>query len=258
MNVIVCPVRNGLHYTREAMKTFLAQDVPDLHIIFIDNASTDGTTDWLKTQDCFVFHNTTPRSVAASWNAGLRWAFAHDAETCLVVNNDVLLRPDTYRLLSEDGGLFVTAVASDDPECIKPVKGPTGRWEYAEPDPEAKRPHPTMSCFLMRRECWDRVGPFDEEFKVGYCEDSLAHWRMHQAGITAYCIDLAFYHVGSGTMKCASPEEVAQITEQAQRNRELFFKKTGVQVASPEYYAFFKTTAEAAEQAAPAERRTSA
>jgi GT2 family glycosyltransferase len=247
MNVIVCPVRNGLHYTREAMKTFLAQDVPDLSVVFIDNASTDGTTDWLKTQDCFVFHNTTPRSVAASWNAGLRWAFEHGAETCLVVNNDVLLRPDTYRLLSEDGGLFVTAVASDDPDCIRPVKGPTGRWEYAEPDPDAKRPHPTMSCFLMRRECWDRVGPFDEAFKGAFVEDQDYHVRMHKCGITAYCIDLAFYHIGSSTIKeCGEAERVA-LMQQAGKNREYFFQKWGMHGASEEYYAMFKTTAEAVE-----------
>lgn len=245
MNAIVCPVRNGLHYTREAMKTFLAQDAPDINIVFIDNASTDGTTDWLKTQGCFVFHNTISKSVAASWNMGLRWAFAHGAETCLVVNNDVKLRPDTYRLLAEDGGLFVTAVASDDPECIKPVKGPTGRWEYAAPDPDAKRPHPTMSCFLMRRECWDRVGPFDEDFLGGYAEDAMYHIAMERAGVKAYCIDLAFWHAGSGTMKCSSAEELAKILSDAERNRQLLFKKTGVHVGSPQYYAIFKTTAEA-------------
>ena len=240
MNVILCPVRNGLHYTKEAMKTFLAQDCGDVTVVFVDNSSTDGTTEWLKTQDCICFHNIAPKSVAASWNQGLRWAFSKGAEHVLVVNNDVLLRPDTYRLLVADGSLFVTAVASDDPSCVKPVQQPSGRWDYAEPDPAGKRPHPTMSCFLIRRECWVKVGPFDENFKGGFVEDLDYHARMHKCGVPAYCIDLAFYHVGSATLKLSSDEDRNRILDQAGKNRQYFFKKWGIEPASEEYYAMFK------------------
>jgi len=100
---------------------------------------------------------TFPQVGGCILEPGLRWAFSKGAEHVLVVNNDVLLRPDTYRLLVADGSLFVTAVASDDPDCVKPVQQPSGRWDYAEPDPAGKRPHPTMSCFLIRRECWVKV-----------------------------------------------------------------------------------------------------
>lgn len=240
MNVILCPVRNGLHYTKEAMKTFLAQDCGDVTIIFVDNASTDGTTEWLKTQDCICFHNVAPKSVAASWNQGLRWAFSKGAEHVLVVNNDVLLRPDTYRLLVADGSLFVTAVASDDPSCVKPVQMPSGRWDYAEPDPAGKRPHPTMSCFLIRSKCWTDVGEFDENFKGAYGEDWDFHTRLSKIGITAYCIDLPFYHVGSATINECADREREALMVQAEQNREYYFQKWGIRGASEEYYAMFK------------------
>ncbi len=255
MNAIICPVRNGLHLTRDALKDFLAQDIGDVQVLFINNASTDGTTQWLQTQPVHTIYNNPPKSVAASWNQGLRWVFGQGAEYALVVNNDLRLRPDTFRHLVEDGSGFVTAVGTQDPAKIEPYSdlseakpGETvytvltadGRMiHYTEPNPDAKRDHPDFSCYLIRREVYEKVGPFDEDFKGGYCEDSDTHLRMHQAGITAICLDLPFLHYGAQTIALASEEEARSISEQAGRNRALFKQKHGVEVGSPEYYALF-------------------
>lgn len=244
MNWIVCPVRDGLHYTKAAMKTFLAQDIGEVSVLFVDNASTDGTREWTwgLPDRAHLFHFEGPLSVAASWNTALSFVFNWRREVpnshALVVNNDVLLRPDTYRLLVEDGGLFVTAVGRNDPECVR---------ELTPPRPDAKRPHPDFSCFLIRRECWERVGAFDERFESAYCEDSDYHVRMHRAGIQASCLDLPFYHAGAGTIKSAEPKEARRISEQADRNRALFKQIYGVGVGSPEYYRLFNGEGLAAE-----------
>ncbi len=259
MNPIIVPCRNNLALTKKAVKTFKEQDIDDVHIFIINNGSTDGTNQWLTAQrDIIHMYMDPPASVAKSWNTALQAVFLAGAEYALVVNNDVELRPDTYRLLVEDGGGFVTAVGNRDPTCVEPIgqmaellrggeyrKGqvmvlPSGVVDvYADVDPEKKRPHPDFSCFLIRKDAYESVGPFDENFLIAFGEDWDYHIRLHNAGITAYCIDLPFLHHGSMTVKNADMSEVRKIHAQAEKNRAYFKQKWGMAGASKEYYDFF-------------------
>lgn len=239
MNWILCPLLNGLHLTKRALPTFLAQDIGDVRVWFLDNGSTDGTREWLySTADERVKYTIfpEPKSVAASWNHGLHHLFRirTGVESVLVCNLDVELRPDTYRHLVNDGSPFVTAVGTSDRAKIDPPN--------AAPDPAKKRPNPDYSCFLISRKCWQRV-PFDEEFLGGYVEDAAHHVSLHRAGITAMALELPFYHVASGTIKSSEPAEVERIQQAAERNRALFKRKYGCEVGSPEYYALFGSAA---------------
>lgn len=232
MNWIICPVRNGLHLTRRAVKDFLAQDIGDIAVLLLDNGSTDSTTQWAATLPASVHTSwAADRGVAASWNFGLRWVFSKGAQYALVVNNDVRLLPYTYRHLVGYGGGFVTAVGSDDMKCIEPP--------YNTPVPPDVRPHPDFSCFVIRREVWDKVGPFNELYTSAYAEDAEYHLRMHRAGVEAYCLDLPFYHLGAGTLKHANKDEADAIQSAADANRRRFHEAHGVEVGSKEYYALF-------------------
>jgi len=245
VNYIICPVRDNLELTKKAVRTFKAQDIGDICVCVVNNASTDGTTEWLNTfEDMTVVHFPSPRSVAESWNFALQYVFNGLGEYALVVNNDVELRPDTYRLLVEDGGEFVTAVGVRDRkkiekrtwESVAPDVREYPFYDYPKPDPNAKRPHPDFSCFLIRKSLYEKVGPFDENFKIAFCEDGDYDLRMYAAGVRAYCIDLPYLHHGSMTVKNAELEEVRRIQAQAEKNREYFFKKHGVHMGSEEYY----------------------
>jgi len=232
MNPIIVLARNNLHLTKKAIASFRKQDIP-VEILLVDNQSTDGTSQWANTQsDLGYIYNDPPKSFAASWNQGLWYWFSHGAEYCLVVNNDVELRPDTYRHLLADGGGFVTAVG---------VREWPEPWVELEsgPDPLRKRSHPDFSCLLIRRETYELVGKFDECFKVAYCEDSSYHVRMHRVGINAVCLDLPFLHHGAQTVKNADPKEVRMVQLQADENRKLFKKMYGFAVGSKEYYESF-------------------
>jgi len=231
MNYILCPLRNGLHLTRKAITSFRAQDIAT-SILVIDNDSNDGTGQWLQTQnDLQISFQRPPLSVAESWNHGLQHVFLRNSY-CLVVNNDVELLPSTYSTLLQDGGGFVTAVGQNEP--IEDFN-----WTK---DVFKSRPHPDFSCFLIRREVYHKVGPFDEKFRGAYCEDSDYHCRMHKLGIVAKCINLPFYHYASGTLKNASVEEVKRIQQQADKNRTYFKNKYGFEVGSPEYEAYFNAS----------------
>lgn len=245
-NIVIVPVRNNLDLTRKAVASFLAQDIAGgVHVIVINNASSDGTTQWLQSEKRVSnMYFDPPLSVAESWNIGLKYAFGVGAEYALVVNNDVELRSDTYRYLVQDGGEFVTAVGSRDKNKVFNIVEQHSDEEYSRtsyspypvPNPNAKRPHPDFSCFLIRKSLYDGIGPFDENFKIAFCEDGDYDLRMYMAGVRAYCLDLPFLHHGSMTIKNAEPAEVKRIQVQADKNRQYFKDKWGFAMGSEEYY----------------------
>lgn len=229
---VVILLYNNLHLSKPCIKSVLAQDVP-VYCWAIDTGSTDGTIPWLLTMRDVHFTPLIPfHSVAASWNFALNHLFSEGHDAVLVLNNDTVLRPDTVRHLVNDGGGFVTAVGTDDPEKIK---------DLSPPDPSKKRPHPDFSCYLIRPEVWEKVGPFNEKFLIAFCEDSEYHCRLHAAGVTAWALELPFLHWGSATIKNADHADQIRISTQADKNKQFFKSLYGFDVGSKEYYDYFGT-----------------
>src|SRR5436189_100438 len=115
-NWIICLHRAGLNNTRRALASFLAQDIP-VKVLVLDRESTDGYTPWIRAKypDELTVLWDRHDSVAAAWNRALSLVFGKfRCSHALVVNNDVELRPDTYRHLLTDGSGFVTAVGVKD------------------------------------------------------------------------------------------------------------------------------------------------
>lgn len=226
MNPILMLCRNSLELTKRAVESVMAQDI-DCTLYAVDNDSSDGTSQFLDDNHIHHWRMTPAKGVSASWNFGLTYLFdVAGCEQVLVLNNDLVLRPDTYRELLADGGAFVTCVSVGEIEQIK--------TEFVK----SVRPHPDYSAFLIRRSVWDTVGPFDESM-VMYSSDNDHHVRMHQAGIEAYTIGLPFYHYASGTLKMADEIERQTIQRQADKDRETFLRKWGVKVGSDGYYLLF-------------------
>lgn len=225
---VLIVLRNNLHLTRPCLKSVEAQDIPVMPWL-IDNGSTDGTQQWAATQRGILYTYYAERlSVAQAWNIGLSMLFEKMGfEAAIVLNNDTELRPDTARLLLEDGGGFVTAVGVRERKLIETL---------STPDPNAKRPHPDFSCYLIRKSVYEQIGPFDENFHIAFCEDGDYDLRLYKDGIRAYCLDLPFLHHGSMTVKNAEPAEIRRIQIQADKNREYFKRKWGFAMGSEEYY----------------------
>lgn len=255
MNWAVCLAYNNVHLTKAAVASLQKQDIEGgVQVIVIDNCSRDGTSAWLDSRpDLTTIRLASQDSVAGCWNRALRWLFIGNAAPyALVVNNDVALRPDSYRWLVSDGGLFVTCVGKRDPKCVEMsrIEGHGSvRVGWLEPDPANKRPHPDFSCYLIRRECFERVGEFDENFKRAFVEDGDYHIRMQKAGVRAECLELPFYHLGSATVKHCDAKERLAIQRQADENRRYFAKKWGFEMASAAYYRFFGNEAPSEEPA---------
>jgi len=242
---ILIVTRNGLALTKKAVASALAQDIP-CDLLVVDNASTDGTPQWLATKDITTICLSKQESLSACWNRGLKAFWSIGKKHCLVCNNDVELRGDAYRLLlAHEQFDFVTCVSVDKREQMGVAGDRDHLGEIYGEFPKAfralsPRPHPDMSCFLIHRSVTDKIGWFDENYWPAFCEDLDIHIRMHNAGIDAMCIDVPFLHHGSATVKNADLAERSVITRGADRNRQYFFQKWGVRVGSAEYYALFQ------------------
>ena len=231
---ILFVARNCLHLTKIAVRSAQIQDTP-CDILVIDNASTDGTSQWLRTKDVAFIPLAKQESLAACWNRGLRTLWSVGYTSALVCNCDIELRPDTLSTLEAMDLPFVSCVSVGDGSQLGTPGDRNIRDLLAK-----KREHPDFSCFLIRKEVTSKVGWFDEEYYPAYCEDSSYHVRMHRAGVTAYCVDLPFLHLGAQTVKTATPEERIKIERGAEANRKRFQAKYGCLPGSPEYYNLFK------------------
>ena len=223
------------HMTMKAIVSALRQDIGNVRVWLVNQGSKDGLPQAAEAlyPDVVTTHHYPPLpSLAAAWNLGLSNLLEGDGGKVLVVNNDVELIPETYRLLVKDGGGFVTAVG------VTPT--PENPFDATVGDLTKSRPHPDFSAFLIRRWVWEKVGQFDERYLIAYCEDADLHVRMHRAGIDAKCIDIPFLHHAAATINSLPVWEREKVERQADLNRALFKREYGCEVGSPEYYELFK------------------
>jgi len=238
MNPVIIPTYNCFDLTVRCIDSVLAQDIP-VSLLVIDNGSTDvRLREYLLSAhlkgslECLFLQRN--EGVSKAWNIGLS-AFLNSgqAEHALILNNDLEIPPQYYRLLLDTGEKFISGVNCGTPNGIR-------YWERSTPKPEAKYkiPHPDFSAFLIRKECWDRVGSFDENM-VFYAQDCDYHVRMNREGIWAGSINLEYYHYASGTLKQATDEEKEAIAAQADRDRDEFEKKYGCRIGTAGYDKLF-------------------
>ena len=225
--------RNNLALTKKAVRSAAEQDVP-CDIMVIDNASTDGTQAWLGTKSAAVVLYTKQVSLSTCWNQGLKAFWGIGSREVLVINNDVILRPDTYRLLVSCQEPFITGVSVDNMAQLGNV-GDRSPHELLD----STCPHPAFSCFMISKWVWDRGLRFDESYYPAYAEDCKAHVSMHRMGIKAIAVNLPFYHETSSTLKTCSPSDKFLIERGAQLNREKFKKEFGCYPSTKEYDDLF-------------------
>ncbi len=227
--------RNNLELTKRCIESVRAQDVP-VSIQVYDNESTDGTGEWLSSQEDVIDQSSgVDLGVSAAWNFCLDILFSttNDGGGCwhsdhvLVINNDTVIPPFFYRELLSHEVPFVTGTATDQMEGL------------VMPERKSLTYGPDFSAFLIRRECWEEVGPFEEQM-VLYCQDCDYDIRALRLGIPLWKSNMPFYHVNSQTLKRAAPADAAEIQARANDDREVFRQKYGCLPGTREYGELFK------------------
>jgi len=83
---------NCLDYTKKCVESLINSGVDPSQIVAVDNASTDGTPEYLKQLGLgATILNRQNLSCGAAWNQGI---LARQSEWTIVMNNDIVVPPD--------------------------------------------------------------------------------------------------------------------------------------------------------------------
>lgn len=170
-------------------------------ILFFDNKSTDNTKEEAGklVSDIFSHRRLEERPALSSmWNEGIRDGFQRGFDYVLVCNNDILFHPASIDALTERISKGDVGIATMH-NVRGSIENPIDIFNFSVPEIEESE-HPDFSCFMITKECFDKVGEFDEIFNPAYFEDNDYHYRMKLAGLKAINYPGAiYYHFGSRT-----------------------------------------------------------
>jgi GT2 family glycosyltransferase len=210
-------------------------------VLVVDNASSDGTPDWLveraKSEPRLrVFCNADNRGFAAANNQALR--MARGRFLCLLNNDTVATRGWLTTLIGHLQKMPTTGMVGPVSNMVgNKAKIPVGyetienmpRWaaEYCRRHEGETMPMKMLGffCVVLRREVYEKVGEMDEQFGVGYFEDTDYCHRTVCQGYELRCVRDAFvHHWQSASFRLLGSEQREHIFQQ---NRRLFEAKWG-------------------------------
>jgi GT2 family glycosyltransferase len=234
----------NLEFTRRCLDSVLRNSVyPTFEIIVVDNASTDGTPEYLREMEARhpdqirVILNDRNLGFARANNQGLAVAAG---ERLVLLNNDTVVPngwlPKLIRHLERpEVGLVnaVTNFSGNESKIPVPYGGDLDRME--EFAARYTREHEgqvfdikvaAMYCVAFRRDAYEKVGPLDEKFGMGMFEDDDYAHRMRLAGYRVICAEDAFvHHYGQASFKKLSAAEYQAVWD---RNQRYYEEKWGV------------------------------
>ena len=223
---IVIPVFNRLDLTKQCLDAIRATTPePTYEVIVVDNASTDGTAEFLRAEQA----SGRVRCVINPENAGFGGACNQGAELArgeflLLLNNDTIPQPGWLAALVETMGDPTVGIAGSR------LLYPTGLVQHAGIVWNARRhldhvhrgapgdapavlvPRDfaavTGACLIIRREVFFAIGAFDRAYHM-YVEDVDLCFRAWEAGLrVTYCPSSVVIHL-----------ENASVTDLAWRDR---------------------------------------
>jgi len=204
---IIVPLYNQLPFTKGCLESINRTTPDGVEIILINNASTDGTTEYLASLSWItVISNTKNLGFSGACNQGIK---AASGEWLVVLNNDVLMATGWLSGLQSAASRWKLDIVTP---AIR-----EGEYNY---DLELygceftsrlrnviRRGKANGICFMAHRRVFDKIGIFDENFRIGQYEDKDLFLRAALAGFKLGTVGCAFiHHFGSVTqnaIKCA-------------------------------------------------------
>jgi GT2 family glycosyltransferase/glycosyltransferase involved in cell wall biosynthesis len=240
---------NNLAFTEACLFSLEAySDYRNLEVIVVDNASSDGSREWLSdwvAQPSAAGHerrlilNDANLGFSAGNNVGLRVA---TGEVLILLNNDTYVTPGWVRGLCNHlrdeprlgllgpvtnniGNEARIAIGYTD---MAQMIAEAGRFTRAHPGQRTPMRTAAFFCVAMRREVYERIGDMDEDFGVGFFEDDDYSRRIEGAGLQVACADDVFiHHHLSASFDAMKAEKKQELFE---RNKAIYESKWGAWV----------------------------
>lgn len=208
---------NTSAYIERCLESLLALDYPQVEIIVVDNASTDGSVELLRRRFPQIDLIELPdnKGFAGGASVGL---YTAGGDIVAAVNPDVRLDPGWMRavastLAREDVGIVGSRILYPDKKTIQHAGGVVhyplattshiGRGEHDNGQYNVTKPvsFVTGAALAMRREVGRHLDFFDEEYFPMYYEDVDLCWRAEKEGLlTIYQPKALAYHEESVTV----------------------------------------------------------
>ena len=221
---------NTLELTKNCLESIRRYTPHDSYeLIVIDNASHDGSAEWLHEQrDIKLVENWDNKGFPAGCNQGM--LLAGKGNDIMLLNSDTIVTPRWLK------NLQTALYSSETVGAVGPMAQESTNWQevYAEyknldeliafADPYHHR-HPAARmemakllgfCFLIKNAVFQRVGLLDERFSPGNYEDDDYSLRITLAGYKLLiCRDTFIHHYGHASfIHGSTQQELAEKHEQ--------------------------------------------
>ena len=210
---IVIPNYNGKHFLEDCLKSVFGQNIKDQEVIVVDNGSTDGSLEYLKTfPGVRVIVLDKNYGFCRAVNEGIK---AAESEYVILLNNDTEVDKDfaaeLLAAIKEDEKIFSCSSKmvqfhnrqlmddAGDYYCAFGWAFGRGKGAPVEKYQEAKDIFAACAgAAIYRKKMFESLGYFDEKH-FAYLEDIDVGYRARIHGYrNVYAPKAIVYHVGSG------------------------------------------------------------
>jgi glycosyltransferase involved in cell wall biosynthesis len=193
---------NAADFIEQTIQSVLSQSYPALEYIIIDGDSTDGTPEIIRRYESRLayWHSRPDRGVAHAFNLGLERA--HGDWILFLNADDLLLEPTGIEHMAahlsrhQDAdvvfGQIVSLTREKHPEPLPLCQIGGHAWRWQEFRRVNRIPH---QAAFTRREYFDRVGRFDETFRIAMDYD---HYLRARENLRAQFVPLVLVGMRAG------------------------------------------------------------
>lgn len=243
---IITLTYNQLEYTKKFIDSLFDFSGNNFELIVVDNASTDGTQDYLnqlqkKYVNVKVILNESNAGFPAAVNQGILEA---STDYLLIANNDIVVTKNwlerMIEVMESDKSIGLVGPISNSVSGVQLDKEAVyssieAMHIYAQKSREKNIgktfffPRLAFLCPLIRKEVFEKIGGLDERFSPGNFEDDDFCLRAQLAGFKAVVAkDVFIHHYGS---KSFTADGIENYSNRLETNKNIFINKWG---ADPE------------------------
>ncbi|MDP9046801.1 MAG: glycosyltransferase family 2 protein, partial [Bacteroidota bacterium] len=220
---------NGQKHLRQFLPSVMLSEWPDLEIIIGDNASTDGSIEFIKQRypSIKIIQNDQNYGFTGGYNRVLSQV---EAVYFILLNSDVEVHPGwiapVISLMESDPLIAAAApkIKSYTHKNLFEHAGAAGgfidsygymfcrgrmfyeieedRGQYQE---SGEVFWASGAAMFVKKHCWDEAGGFDDRF-FAHMEEIDLCWRLKNRGYKVmYCAESEVFHLGGGTLNAENP-----------------------------------------------------